>query len=59
MDAYKELVRLIDEKRLEDRAFEYARWEKTKKFYREVKAHELNETKGTYESSRRYRVRVG
>ncbi len=39
MDAYKELVRLIDEKRLEDRAYDDARWEETKKFIREVKEY--------------------
>jgi hypothetical protein len=52
MDAYSDLIRLMDEKRLEDRAIDNARWEETKKFIREVKANGCNEVKRVHEYKR-------
>ena len=52
MDAYTNLLKLLDEKRLEDRAYDNARWEETKKFYREVKENGCIKVEVAHESAR-------
>lgn len=52
MDAYGELIRLLDEKRKEEREYNNARWEETKKFFREVKEHGRIKVKVAHEQVR-------
>lgn len=49
MDAYGELIRLLDEKRKEERAYNDARWEKMKKFIGEVKENGCTEIEVAHE----------